>query len=79
MEDGEKRMNKYSRIQGLILCLGTFLAAILFLIGVFTRNWWALAIPVAIGFIWLLGLGFWIGWTLLTIQVTPQPDLREDR
>ncbi len=72
-------MNKYSRIQGLILCLGTFLAAILFLIGVFARNWWALAIPVAIGFIWLLGLGFWIGWTLLTIQVTPQPDLREDR
>jgi len=75
---GVKVMNKYSRIQGLALCLGTFLAALLFLIGIFAKNWWALAIPVAIGFLWLLGLGFWIGWTLLTIQVKPQSDLQND-
>jgi len=71
-------LNKYSRIQGLTLCLGSFAAALLFIIGVFAKNWWALAIPVAIGFLWLLGLGFWIGWTLLTIQVEPQNGLKKD-
>jgi len=76
--DGVEIMNKYSRIQGLALCLGTFLAALLFLFGIFARNWWALAIPVAIGFLWLLGLGFWIGWTLLTIKVEPQTDLQKE-
>ncbi|MBW1708317.1 MAG: methyltransferase domain-containing protein [Deltaproteobacteria bacterium] len=75
---GVKIMNKYSRIQGLVLCLVTFLAALLFLVGIFAKNWWALAIPVAIGFFWLLGLGFWIGWTLLTIQVEPQVNLQKD-
>lgn len=71
-------MSKYSRVQGLALCLGTFFAAFLFLVGVFTKNWWALAIPVGIGFLWLLGLGFWIGWTLLTIQVEPQAESGKD-
>jgi len=75
---GVPTMSKYSRVQGLALCLGTFLAAFIFLIGVFTKNWWALAIPVGIGFLWLLGLGFWIGWTLLTIQVEPQTETGKD-
>jgi hypothetical protein len=26
---------------------------------------------VAIGFLGVLGLGFWIGWTILTIKTTP--------
>lgn len=67
-------MNKYSRIQGLLLCLGTAAAAILFLAGIIHKSYWALAIPVIIGFLWLLGLGFWIGWTLLTIKVEPTED-----
>jgi len=75
---GVPTMSKYSRVQGLALCLGTFFAAFLFLVGVFTKNWWALAIPVGVGFLWLLGLGFWIGWTLLTIQVEPQPETGKD-
>jgi hypothetical protein len=69
--NGETKMKTYSRVQGMLLCLGTILAAILFLIGLCFESYWALAIPVAIGFIWLLGLGFWIGWTLLTIRVEP--------
>ncbi len=64
-------MNANSRVQGLLICIGTVVAAILFLIGVFMKSYWALAIPVAIGFLWLLGLAFWIGWTLLTIRVEP--------
>ncbi len=64
-------MNASSRIQGLLICVGTILAAVVFLIGLFLKSYWALAIPVAIGFLWLLGLAFWIGWTLLTIRVEP--------
>jgi hypothetical protein len=67
-------MKKYSRIQGLLLCLGTVMAAVIFLFGVFHESYWALAIPVIVGFLWLLGLGFWIGWTLLTIKVEPHED-----
>jgi hypothetical protein len=64
-------MKSYSRIQGFLLCLGVLIAAVLFLWGVFFKSYWALAIPVAIGFLWLLGLGFWIGWNILTIKVEP--------
>jgi SAM-dependent methyltransferase len=69
--NGVGTMKRYSRVQGLLLCGGTVLGAVLFLIGVAFQSYWALAIPVAVGFLWLLGLGFWIGWTLLTIDVEP--------
>ena len=74
VEDGEKHMKKFSRLQGAILCLVTVAAAVLFLIGIFMKSYWALAIPVAVGFLWLLGLAFWIGWTLLTIKVNPKEE-----
>jgi SAM-dependent methyltransferase len=66
-----EEMNLNTRIQGLLICAGTVVAAVLFLIGLIMKSYWALAIPVAIGFLWLLGLAFWIGWTLLTIRVEP--------
>lgn len=65
------QMNLNIKIQGLLICVGTVLAAVLFLIGLMLKSYWALAIPVAIGFLWLLGLAFWIGWTLFTIRVEP--------
>ena len=64
-------MKSNSRIQGFLLCLGVLIAAVLFFLGIFFKSYWALAIPVAIGFLWLLGLGFWIGWNILTIKVEP--------
>jgi len=64
-------MKNYSRIQGLLICLGMVIAAFLFLYGIFLKSYWALAIPVSIGFLWLLGLGFWIGWNIMTIKVEP--------
>jgi ubiquinone/menaquinone biosynthesis C-methylase UbiE len=64
-------MNRNCRIQGALICGGTVVVALLFLIGLLVKSYWALAIPVAIGFLWLLGLAFWIGWTLLTIRVEP--------
>jgi len=54
-----------------MLCLAIVVAALVFLWGVFNQSYWALAIPVTIGFLGILGLGFWIGWTILTIKTTP--------
>ena len=70
----ESEMNS-SRIYGAILCGGIILASILFLIGVFQKNYWAVAIPVTLGFLGILGLGFWVGWTILTIKIdVPAPE-----
>ncbi len=60
-----------SRFWGAVLCLIIAVIAIIFLWGVSVQSYWALAIPVMIGFLGVLGLGFWIGWTILTIKTTP--------
>jgi hypothetical protein len=60
-----------SRVWGALLCGAIIIVAIVFLWGVSLQSYWALAIPVIIGFLGVLALGFWIGWTILTIKTTP--------
>ena len=60
-----------SRVWGALFCLAIIIVAIIFLWGVSLQSYWALAIPVIIGFLGILALGFWIGWTILTIKTTP--------
>ena len=62
-------MQETTRAQGWAICGGAAIAALLFLIGILTRNWWALAIPVAILTFFALGLVAWVGFTIATIQV----------
>jgi len=64
-------MGDSSRFWGAVLCLVIGAVAVVFLWGVFAKCYWALAIPVMIGVLGILGLGFWIGWTILTIKTTP--------
>lgn len=64
-------MGDTSRVWGALLCLAIVIVAIFFLWGVSLQSYWALAIPVLIGFLGVLALGFWIGWTILTIKTTP--------
>jgi len=64
-------MGDSSRFWGGALCLAIAVVAMVFLWGIFNQSYWALAIPVTIGFLGILGLGFWIGWTILTIKTTP--------
>jgi len=74
---GKRRapMKDTSRLWGGILCLAIIGVVIFFLWGISVQSYWALAIPVALGFLGILGLGFWIGWTILTIRTTPSlPD-----
>ena len=60
-----------SRIWGAFLCIAIIGVAVVFLWGVSIQSYWALAIPVMIGFLGILALGFWIGWTILTIKTSP--------
>ncbi len=64
-------MGDTSRFWGAVLCLVIAIIAVVFLWGISIQSYWALAIPVLIGFLGVLGLGFWIGWTILTIKTTP--------
>ncbi len=70
-------MQETTRAQGLTICVGAGIAALLFLIGVFRGSYWALAIPVAIVTLFALGLVAWVGFTIATIQIeadqAPEP------
>ena len=68
-------MNETSRNQGWAICGGAGLAALLFLVGILNGSYWAIAIPVAILTFFVLGLAFWVGWTIMTIQVEPEPPI----
>jgi len=64
-------MNDSSRTQGGLICVGVAIAGAWFLLGLLQESYWALAIPVAIGVFFVLGLSFWVGYTIATIQVEP--------
>ena len=66
-------MTDSSRTQGGIICGVVGLLALLFLVGLARESYWALAIPVAVLTLFVLGLAFWVGWTILTIRVEPEP------
>jgi hypothetical protein len=61
-----------SRVMGGALSLGALVAALLFLYGILSRSYLALAIPVAAATLFVLGLVGWIGWTIATVQVAAE-------
>lgn len=68
-----------NRLYGLLICIGIIIAGILFVVGVFMKSYVALAIPVVIFTLGVLGLGFWIGWTIFSIKVIPpEPEDKEE-
>lgn len=68
-----------SRLVGVVICLGTALVGAAFICGIALRNYWAVAIPVMIGFLAVLALAFWIGWTMAVTEIeAPKPELTEE-
>lgn len=67
------RVNDSSRSQGGLICVGTILVGLVFLAGLLARSWWAVAIPVAVALAFVLGLVFWVGWTIMTVDLEPDP------
>ena len=56
-----------SRVGGMLICLVTVVVAALFLWGIVAGppwSFWAVAVPVILGFLAVLALVFWIGWTM---------------
>ena len=64
-------MNDSSRTQGGLICVAVVILGAWFLLGLLSESYWALAIPVAILVFFALGLTFWVGYTIATIQVEP--------
>ena len=71
-------MNDSSRNQGYAICAAAALLGIVFLWGLLNQAWWSVAIPIAILLAFVLGLTFWVGWTIATIQVDPEPEVRSE-
>jgi hypothetical protein len=67
-------MPESSRSQGLLICAGAAVVGLVFLIGLLRGAWWSVAIPVGVLLAFVLGLTFWVGWTIATVQVDPEPD-----
>jgi cell division protein FtsN len=70
-------MNDSSRTQGGLICIGVVIVGAWYLLAVLQGSYWALAIPVSIIVFFVLGLTFWIGYTIATIRVEPAEDFDE--
>ncbi len=66
-------MNDASRTQGWAITIGAGVLALLFLIGILNGSYFALAVPVAVLTLFVLGLTAWVGFTIATIQVEADP------
>ena len=71
-------MNDTSRNQGWAICIGACLLAFLFLMGILSGSYLALAVPVAVLVFFALGLAAWVGYTIATIHVEPEASPDED-
>jgi hypothetical protein len=67
-------MTDSSRAQGGLICVGAVIVGAVFLLGLVNGAWWAVAIPVGILLTFVLGLTFWVGWTIATVKVEAEPD-----
>ena len=67
-------MNDASSTQGWAICGGAGALALLFVMGVLNGSYVALAIPVAILTLFVLGLAGWVGYTIATVRVEPEVD-----
>lgn len=67
-------MTDSSRAQGGLICVGAVIVGATFLLGLLKGAWWAVAIPVGILLAFVLGLTFWVGWTIATVNVEPEAD-----
>jgi hypothetical protein len=61
-------LNDASRTQGGLICVGVVVVGALFLLGLLQKSYWALAIPVAALVLFVLGLTFWVGYTMSTMK-----------
>ena len=66
-------MKDSTRAQGGLICIGVVILGAWFLLALLQQSYWAIALPVAIFVFFALGLTFWVGYTIATIQVESNP------
>jgi len=73
-------MNDASSTQGWAICIGAGALALLFVVGVLNRSYLALALPVGVLTLFVLGLAGWVGYTIATVRVEPalEPEPPQD-
>jgi threonine/homoserine efflux transporter RhtA len=64
-------MDASSRTQGGLICVAVVVLGAWFLLGILKESYWALALPVALLVFFALGLTFWVGYTIATVQIEP--------
>jgi hypothetical protein len=67
---GAERSHTY----GMMICAMSAFMALIFGIGVMKKSYYALALPVAGGFLGALYIAFWIGRALITTPIEPPAD-----
>jgi len=60
-----------TRMYGGLICIAVLIFGLWFVVGVFKGSYVALAVPVTIITLVILGLIFWIGYTIWSIKVEP--------
>ena len=64
-------MNDASSTQGWAICIAAGVLALLCGLGVLNGSYFAIAVPVSILTLFVLGLAGWVGYTIATVQVEP--------
>ncbi len=60
-----------SRLVGILLCLLSIGGTVLFLWGLATQAYWAIAIPIGAFVVVVMTLLFWVGWTFVMTDTGP--------
>ena len=78
-----------SRILGALLCVGCVVVAVFYILFAIAPGVWIFApytaplwlvLPVVVGILVLAGLGFWLGWIMVsTKEVVPSPTVERKR
>ncbi|MSQ11012.1 MAG: hypothetical protein EXR52_08460 [Dehalococcoidia bacterium] len=63
---------KRARLLGAALCLFATLGTVLFLWGLATQAYWALAIPVGLLVVATMSVVLWIGWAFIMTEAGPE-------
>lgn len=67
-----------SRVVGGLICVLAVALGAAFVWGIIIKSYWAVAIPVVVGFLGMLALMFWIGWTMAVTKIEPPPEATEE-
>lgn len=70
-----------SRVVGALICLGAILAGAAFIAGIVLQAdkvVWAIMVPVAVGVLVVLMLGFWIGWIMAVTRIEEPPEAADE-